>query len=91
MNINVKTKIPENLEEDVKLIISGITGMDPAKIGSEVNLYNELGIDSIKGIELVVALQEKYNIRIKDTRIPQLNTVKAVAKEIKQLLIKGTM
>lgn len=79
-----------NLEEDVKLIISGMTGLKPEKISSEAHLYNDLGIDSIKGIELTVALQEKYGIRVKDSRISQLTTVKLVVEEIKELLDKKT-
>ena len=47
--------------------------------------------DSIKGIEMSVALQEKYNIRIDDSIIPKLTNVKLVAEEVHRLLtIKNT-
>jgi len=79
-----------NLEKDVKLMISGMTGLKPEEISPDAHLYNELGIDSIKGIELAVALQEKYSIRVKDSRISQLTTVKLVVEEIKGLLDRKT-
>ncbi len=82
------TNIPSNLEQEVKLMISGMTGLKPEKINSEAHMYNDLSIDSIKGIELTVAIQEKYGVRVKDSRIPQLTTVKLVVEEIKNLLSK---
>lgn len=77
-----------NLESEVKNIISAMTGLKPENIASHVHMYNDLGIDSIKAIELVVAIQEKFGIRVSDAKIPQLTTVKLVAGEIGELLAK---
>lgn len=83
-------KIPDisELEKEIKSVIADMTGMEPGEIGSEDHFYDVLGIDSIKGIELTVALQDKFGVRVKDTRIPQLTNVKLVAQEVKDLLTK---
>lgn len=84
------TNVPNNLEEQVKKIVSEMTGLKPEKIDPEAHLYDDLGVDSLKGIELAVAVQEKFGIRVSDSRIPLINTVKSVVEEVKRLLEKKT-
>lgn len=84
------TNMPDNLEEQVKKIVSEMTGLKSERIDPEAHLYNDLGVDSLKGIELAVAVQEKFGIRVSDSRISQINTVKLVVEEVKRLLAKKT-
>ena len=72
------------LEEQVVEIICKITGMEPSEITKTGHLYRDLGIDSIKGIELVVGVQEKFKIRVDDSKLASLVTVELIAEEIKQ-------
>lgn len=78
----------EELENQIAQIICKITGMEREEIKMNAHLYRELGIDSIKAIELVVAVQEKYNIRVDDSKLEKLTTVELIAKEVKLLLGK---
>ena len=82
-----KIKI-ENLEEQIREIVCNMTGLEKEEVSFESHFYRDLGIDSVKGIEMTVALQEKYNIRLDDSTIPKLTNVKLVAKEVGRLLSK---
>lgn len=76
------------LEEQVIEIICKITGMEKEEIKKDKHLYLDLNIDSIKAIELVVGVQEKFKIRIDDSKLESLTTVTSIAEEIKRLLGK---
>ena len=43
-----------------------------SEIISDCNLFRELGINSIKAIELVVAIQEKFDIQMDDSNVEKM-------------------
>jgi len=65
-----------NLEKEIISIISDVSGFDVEEITLETNLANDLEIDSIKAIEITVAIEKKYKISIRDEDIPNIVTVK---------------
>jgi acyl carrier protein len=65
-----------NVEKEIVSIISDVSGFDVEEITLETNLANDLEIDSIKAIEITVAIEKKYKISIRDEDIPNIITVK---------------
>lgn len=46
------------------------------KLQPEAHIFNDLGLDSLDIIDLVIALQEEFNVRIRDdNRIRSLRTL----------------
>lgn len=80
--------IPRNIEEEIKHIIADAIEEDPAKLGPNVNFWNDLGVDSIKAIEISVALEKKLGITVRDEHIPRISTVNDAIKLVKSLLAK---
>lgn len=81
-------KIPENLEQEIKELISNVTGIDTAEIKSDANFWEDLGVDSIKAIEITVAIERKYKVRVRDEQVAQITTVEQAAKVVKEALEK---
>lgn len=81
-------KIPENLEQEIKELISNVTGIDTAEIKSDANFWEDLGVDSIKAIEITVAIERKYKVRVRDEQVAQIATVEQAAKVVKEALEK---
>ncbi|NOZ24577.1 MAG: acyl carrier protein [Nitrospirae bacterium] len=79
----------ENIEKEIISIISDISGFDTEEIAPETNLPDDLEIDSIKAIELTVALEKRYKISIRDSDIPEINTVGQIIDLTKRLLSQG--
>lgn len=77
----------QTLEQSVITLMQHITGMPEADIIPDKHFYEELGIDSIKGIELLVVLQEKYQIQLDDSVLPKMISVKAVVAELEKALV----
>lgn len=80
--------ISNNLEQELKQLISDITAIPQEEIKSNANFWNDLGVDSIKAIEITVAIERKYKIRIRDEQVAQISTVEQSVKAVKEALEK---
>lgn len=50
--------------------------IEPARLSSEVRIFEDLGIDSLDVVDLVVALQKKFKIQIRDDeRVRKIRTL----------------
>ncbi|MFB0528319.1 MAG: acyl carrier protein [bacterium] len=61
--------------EKVKEIIVEQLGVDPEEVTMEASFVNDLGADSLDTVELVMALEEEFNIEIPDEEAEKLDTV----------------
>lgn len=61
---------------------------DPASIAADADLA-DLGIDSLKAINVIFELEEEYDIEIPNEIIAQLKTVADIETELTRLLEKA--
>jgi len=76
----------ENVEKEIISIISDISEVDKEEINLDSNLAKNLGINSIKAIEIVVAVEKKYKVSIRDEDVPKVTTVKQIVELTKELV-----
>ena len=80
-----------SLKQNIKELIVDVANLpdtDPADIGDTTNLYKDgLGLDSIDLLELVVTLEKKYGIKVRndDRGREILRDVNGIANAIFQL------
>ncbi len=67
-----------NLEREIISIVSEISGVDEEEITLDTNLVEDLEIDSIKAIEIAVAIEKRYKVSVRDEDLPKLTTVKHI-------------
>ncbi len=63
----------------VKDIIVDQLGVDPEKVKPEASFIDDLGADSLDIVELVMAMEEEFNLEIPDEDAEKLKTVQDVA------------
>jgi acyl carrier protein len=63
----------------VKDIIVEQLGVDPEKVKAEASFIDDLGADSLDIVELVMAMEEEFDIEIPDEDAEKLKTVQDVA------------
>nr|QCI04689.1 Acyl carrier protein [Apoglossum ruscifolium] len=56
----------EKIFEKVRNIIVQQLGVDKQKVTLEANFADDLGADSLDTVELVIAIEEEFNIEIPD-------------------------
>lgn len=64
-----------NTFEEVKQIIVNELHVEAEKVTLETNLAEDLGADSLDAVEVVMALEDKYDIEIPDEAAQGLKTV----------------
>lgn len=62
-------------EERVKKIIVDQLGVDEKEVTNEASFINDLGADSLDTVELVMALEEEFDIEIPDEDAEKITTV----------------
>lgn len=64
------------VERRVKDIIAEQLGLEGEEIGVENSIVDDLGADSLDVVELVMALEEEFNLDIPDEDAEKILTVK---------------
>jgi acyl carrier protein len=76
----------ESVEKAIVAIISEISGFDEDDILPEKNFFKDLEVDSIKAIEITVAIEKKFKISVRDEDVPKITTVKEAVELVNKLL-----
>lgn len=74
-------------EARVKEIIAEQLGVELDQVTDDANLMDDLGADSLDTVELVMALEEEFDIEIDDAQAEGLLTVVEVVTKIKDLAL----
>ena len=72
-----------NIEDRVKNIVVEQLGVKEEEVTSEASFVDDLGADSLDTVELVMALEEKFDTEIPDEEAEKINTVQAAIDYIK--------
>jgi acyl carrier protein len=70
--------------EKVQKIVSDQLGVEEEKVIAEASFANDLGADSLDTVELVMALEEEFDIEIPDEAAEQIATVQSAVDYIKE-------
>ena len=73
----------EKIEERVKNIIVEQLGVDAAEVKPEAQFVNDLGADSLDTVELIMALEEEFDMEIPDEQAEKIKTVGEALNYIK--------
>lgn len=68
--------------EKVKKIVAEQLEIEPDKVTPEANFANDLNADSLDTVELVMALEEAFDVEIPDEAAEKITTVQAVVDYI---------
>lgn len=74
----------EDILGKVQKIVSEQLGVDEAEVKPEAHFANDLGADSLDTVELVMALEEEFDIEIPDEAAEGISTVQAAVDFIKE-------
>jgi acyl carrier protein len=80
--------MPDNLELEVKQILSRLTGLDVEEISDGADVINDLGIDSLKIIEIATEIERTYKVAVKDSELGKLRTVKDAVSFLRELIAR---
>jgi acyl carrier protein len=71
-------------KDQLRGILAEVLDVDEERIKNETNFAKDLGIDSLMALEVVVALEKKYQIKITEKELPELATLNDVYALLKR-------
>lgn len=71
-----------NIEVHIKEIIAEKLGVDKSKVVPQAELRSDLGADSLDKVELLMALEDEFDIEIPDHEAEKFKTVKNIEKYV---------
>ena len=74
-----------NFEEEVRKMISEITEVPAEKLTPDADFFKDLGIDSLKAIEIVAAFEKKYRTIIPEKDIPNIRNLGQIIEYTKNI------
>ncbi|MGC1392922.1 MAG: acyl carrier protein [Coleofasciculaceae cyanobacterium] len=72
----------EIFEKVKKIVVDQLEIEDPSTVTPESNFQNDLNADSLDTVELVMALEEEFDIEIPDEAAEKIATVQAAVDYI---------
>jgi len=72
------------LFEEIREVVSEQLGVKPEEVKPEASFIDDLGADSLDTVELVMALEERFNIEIPDEDAEKMQRVSDVIEYIER-------
>lgn len=72
------------VEQRVKEILAEQLGVDVSKITAETDVATDLGADSLDLVEVLMSLEDEFNVSIPDEVIAEIKTVKQIVDYIEK-------
>ncbi len=73
-----------SVEEKIKNIIVDKLSVEPDEVVPEASFVDDLGADSLDLVELIMAMEEAFDIEISDDQAEKLQTVQDAINYIKE-------
>lgn len=71
--------------EKVRAIIADVFGISEDEIKLETNLGEDLGADSLDAVEVIMGIEDEYDIKIGDDDAKKIKTVKDIVDYLDNL------
>jgi len=72
----------DNLEQQVRNIVAEQLGVDSSELRPDASILDDLGADSLDVVEMVMSLEEAFDIEVPDEDVEEMRTVSDVERYI---------
>lgn len=76
----------EMINEQIRAIISSISRIPSSELADEVNVREEVGIDSLMAMEIIAKCEKRFGILIDESRYAEIETIGDFLRLIESLV-----
>ncbi|MBP5540524.1 MAG: acyl carrier protein [Bacteroidales bacterium] len=87
--MNLKELNPEQIEKEVFALVEDRLGVRRNEISPEKDLVNDLGADSLDSVELIMAIEQQFDITIPDSDTENIKTIGDILKYLNNYEVIG--
>ena len=73
-----------DLEASVRKIVAEVLEVKPEAIDPDAQLVEDLGMDSMKALEIMATIEKRFRIKVPEDSLPKLTTLNRVIQVAKQ-------
>lgn len=81
----------QDQKDEIRQIVAQIGEVEIDKVSDETHFSNDLGIDSLRALELMVALEDKFKIRVPEEQLGRFTTVSSLTELVAELQAPGAV
>ncbi len=74
----------DNLETRIRLIVADQLGVELREITSDANIVEDLSADSLDVVELVMAIEEAFDIEVSDEDVERMRTISDMERYVNE-------
>ena len=74
----------EEIVKELAVILNDVAGVDQSKVSAEKSFLDDLEVDSLSMVEVVMAAEDKFGVKIPDEEVKNLKTVGDAVSFIKK-------
>jgi acyl carrier protein len=74
----------EEIVKELAVILNEVAGVDQAKVSVDKSFLDDLEVDSLSMVEVVMAAEDKFGVKIPDEEVKNLKTVGDAVNFIKK-------
>jgi acyl carrier protein len=75
-----------NIDREIKELITPIIGRDASQLDETASFASDLGVDSLMILEILAAVENKYNLEISPDRLAEMQTLQGVVAVAREYL-----
>jgi acyl carrier protein len=72
----------DTLEPEVIAVVAGITKVPASRITPDTDLRVDLNVDSLQGLQIVAALEKRFNIELSDEDLDAYTSVRSICEAV---------
>ena len=76
----------KDVNQEVRKMIAEIAEVPEERITEDVNLADDLGVDSMMALEIVAAIEKKYRVKVSEQKIPAIRSFRNVVELLEELV-----
>jgi acyl carrier protein len=76
------------LTREIKTLVSKIIKIPEDKIDVNANLFSDLRVDSLLGVEIIASLDKKYGLDVPEEKLKGIHTLNDIILLVKDYLSK---
>lgn len=74
------------IEKNIKSLVSRIIEIPEENVDLNANLYTDLNVDSLIGVEILTSLDKEYDLDVPEDKLQEINTLNDIVALVKELL-----
>jgi acyl carrier protein len=72
------------IETSVREIVSAISRQNLTAVGSNDDLVEALGVDSLQGLQILASVEKRFDIRLPDEELIRMRTIGAIVAGVQR-------